>query len=197
MTDGNALALLETRTLARGIEAADAMLKQAPVALVFTQVVEPGRHLILVAGTVDDCRASLRRGRTIAGDDAHDELFLAGPHPALAAALEGAPADATARPDEALGLIECGSVAATLLAADGALKQAAVRLALLKTGADMQGKGLVALRGDVDDVESAVARGAGLAEERSMLLRTAVIPRAAPGIVPSGLSQKMAPEVAP
>ncbi|HVY62103.1 MAG TPA: BMC domain-containing protein [Planctomycetota bacterium] len=193
-----ALGLLETKTLTRGIEACDAMVKEAPVQVLWARVNEPGRYLVLVGGLVDDVRQALRRGRTVAGEDVHDELFLAGPHRALLRALE-IPGQRPPHPefedlpggrreaDDALGLIECGSVAATLLAADAAAKVAHVRLLAVRTGPDLHGKGLVAFRGEPADVESAVARGAGLAEERAMLVRSTAIPGASPRALEAAL----------
>jgi microcompartment protein CcmL/EutN len=195
-----ALGLLETRTLARGVEAADAMAKEAPVALFWTRVNEPGRYLVLLGGTVDDVRQALRRGRAVAGEDVHDELFLAGPHEALLRMIEvpekarpahpefEAPAPGGRRaPDDALGIVECASVAATLLAADAAVKVAAVHLLAVRTGPGMHGKGAVAFRGEPADVESAVARAAALAEERAMLVRSVVIPGASPRALEAAL----------
>lgn len=179
------LGLFESKTLARGIDALDALLKEAPLALALTQTIEPGRFLAVFRGLADDVRQALRRGRGVLQEDLHDELFLPGPHPGVLAALEGAPgpAGAAPQPEEALGLVECASVAAALLAADAGLKEAHVRLAALRFGPDLHGKGLVALLGEVADIESAVSRAAGLAEARGMLVRAAVIPRVEPRVV--------------
>jgi microcompartment protein CcmL/EutN len=181
------IGLLESRSIARGVEAADFMAKEAPVELLWTRIFEPGRHLTLVTGPVDDVRQSLRRGRERLGDDLVDELFLPAAHPSLFDALEAArPRERDAMQisgERALGLIECASVAATLHAADGAAKEAPVALVALRIGPDMGGKGVLALTGDVADVESAVARGAALAEARGALVRIAVIPRPAEPIL--------------
>ncbi len=173
------IGLLESRTLARGIEAADAMAKEAPVALHAVRAIEPGREITLISGEVDDVRQALRRGRAALGEDLVDELFLPRAHPsildAIAAARARVPGFLRAGSLWALGLVECATVAATLLAADAAAKEADVRLLVVRFGADLAGKGLVALAGEVADVEAAVARGAGAAEERARLVRTAVL----------------------
>jgi microcompartment protein CcmL/EutN len=169
------LGLLEVKTLTRGLTAADAMLKEAPITLLWTRAVEPGRMLVLIRGTVDDVRHALRRGRGAAGDDVHDEMFLPMPHPDLLHALQHPPPPTHG---ESLGLIECASVGSTLLAADAVAKQADVHLLALRLGADMHGKGLVAFAGEVSEVESALTRGAAIAEDRGMLLRAVVIPEA-------------------
>lgn len=188
------IGLLESRSLARGIEAADAMAKEAPVALLWMRAIEPGKHVALFSGEVDDVRAALRRGRTILREDAIDELFLPAAHPSIFDALSTASSRgeraffAEGTDDTALGLIECATVAATLLAADAAAKQARVRLIAARVAGGMGGKGLVALTGEVSDVESAVAKGAALAEERAALVRTALIPRPAAGVLEAALN---------
>jgi len=189
---GRALGLLECRTLARGVEAADLVVKEAPVTLHEARPVEPGRLVLVFSGTVDDVRQSARRGRAALADDLVDELVLAGPHAALLHALEagdllrGRGRVAASAPEggrAALGLVECASVAATLLAADAALKEASVRLVALRLGPDMAGKGLVAFEGETSDVESAVSKAAAAAEARDKLVRAVVIPHASAGLL--------------
>ena len=177
------IGLLESKSIAHGLEAADFMAKEAPVDVLWTRIIEPGRHLTLISGAVDDVRQSLRRGRETLGADLLDELFLPGAHPSLFDAVGAAkPREREAMRiagEQALGLIECATVSGTFHAPDAAVKQAPVALVALRVGGDMAGKGLVGLTGEVADVESAVSRGASLAEERGALVRIAVIPRPA------------------
>src|SRR5438105_10749381 len=124
------IGLLESKSIARGLEAADFMAKEAPVEILWTRIIEPGRHLTLISGAVDDVRQSLRRGRERLAGDLVDELFLPAAHPSLFDAIGAAPprerVAARAAGEQALGLIECATVAATFHAADAAVKQAPV-----------------------------------------------------------------------
>ncbi len=185
---GPSLGLLEVKSIARGLVAADAMAKEAPVDVVFTRVVEPGKHLTLLAGEVDDLRTALRRGRAAAADDFQDEMLIPNPHPSLLPALGAA---GRVRPPsvDALGTIETLTVASALLAADAAAKQAHVRLLQVRIGADLAGKGVVLLTGEVADVESSVSAGARVAEAHGALHRTAVIARPAPALVEAALRE--------
>ena len=49
---GSAIALLEFDSVAAGIEAGDAMVKRAALSVVHAGTVQPGKYLVLIAGTV-------------------------------------------------------------------------------------------------------------------------------------------------
>lgn len=179
--DGLALGLLESASLARGLEAADAVWKQAPVEPLWTRALEPGKLIVAFTGAVDAVREALARGRLVLGNALLGDLMLAGPDPQLLAAAQGlAPAP---EPSEALGLVECSTVAATLQAADAGVKAAQVELFQLRFEPAMGGKALACFAGSEADVESAVYRAAELAEARSALVRVSVITGPASGLV--------------
>jgi microcompartment protein CcmL/EutN len=179
--DGDALGLLESTSLARGLEADDAVRKEAAVRPLWTRAIEPGKLLVAFAGPVDAVRSSLRRGRAVLGDALAGDLLLTGPHPAVVRALAqpSSPGDA----HEALGLVECATVAAAIHAADAAVKEADVLLFHVRTAGGMGGRGLVCLAGTEADVESAVYAGAERAEERAQLVRASVITGPATGLL--------------
>ena len=64
---GPSVAMLETSSIARGIEATDAMMKRAAVDLLMTTIVPRGKYLVLVGGMVADVEAALRAGLDTAG----------------------------------------------------------------------------------------------------------------------------------
>src|SRR5450432_4907640 len=86
---GPAIALLETSSIAKGIEATDAMMKKADVELLMTTIVPRGKYLVMVGGAVADVEASLRAGREIAGNTVVDEFLIQNADPQLAAAIKG------------------------------------------------------------------------------------------------------------
>ena len=49
-----ALALVEFGSIAGGILAADAMIKKAPLNVIKTGTVQPGKYLVLIGGSVAD-----------------------------------------------------------------------------------------------------------------------------------------------
>lgn len=148
-----ALALIELSSIARGHVVADAMLKRAPVVLMRAEFVSPGKFLVLVAGDVASVDEAYRVGLDVAGDRAVDRLFLSHAHASLWPAL----AHQAHRPaTDSLGIVETGTVAATLLGADAAGKAAAVELYEMQLARGIGGKAFFTVTGPLAEVEAAV-----------------------------------------
>lgn len=168
-----ALALIELDSIAGGYRTADALMKTARVSLLEMRPLDPGKFLILFRGGEGEVDAAFKRGREIAGGDLLDEVHLPGAHPSLFPLLEGK------SPEEeidALGVIETGSAASAVLAADRAAKAAPVTLLRLHLARRIGGKGYLLLTGAQADVEAAVAAGTEAARKRERLVAETVIP---------------------
>jgi microcompartment protein CcmL/EutN len=170
---GPSIGFLETSSIAKGIEATDAMMKKAAVDLLMTTIVPRGKYLIMVGGAVADVDASMRAGREIAGSSVMDEFVIQNVHPQLPAAIKG-----RVKPErlEAVGLIETKEVASAIYAGDAAVKAAAVTL--IEARNQPGAKGLVVVTGDVGAVRAAVAAGVATIKKDGMLVAEVVIPRA-------------------
>lgn len=127
--------------------------------LLMTETVTPGKFLVLLDGEVADVEASFHEGVEVAGPLLVDRLFLPQAHADLSPALRGAIVPGFI---DSLAVVELGSVAATLLAADAALKAAQVRLLKLHLARGIGGKGYFSLTGSLDSVEAAVAAAAAI-----------------------------------
>lgn len=171
MFQGPAIALLEVESIARGYLAADAMVKKAPVRLLMTEPVTPGKFLILLDGEVADVEAAYREGLEIAGPLLVDKLFLPQAAADLSPAIRGASPSGLL---DSLAFVETHTVAAALLAADAAVKAAQVRLVQMRLARGIGGKGYFTLTGSLDMIEAAVgAAAAQIAPE--LLVGTEVI----------------------
>jgi microcompartment protein CcmL/EutN len=161
-----AIALLEFESIARGIEAGDAMVKRAPLDVIRAGTVHPGKYLVLVGGLTADVEEALEAGREAANGSLVDVVFLPDVHPDVVASVGGA-----RREDggEALGIIETRTVAAVIDAADAGVKGADVTVRELRLADDLGGKGYVLFGGPLAEVEAAVeygvARIAGAGQE--------------------------------
>lgn len=159
-----ALAVIELGSIARGHRVADAMLKRAPVALLRADFVSPGKYLVIVEGDVASVDEAFRCGVDVAGDQTVDKLFLAQPHDELGPAVRGEAAAHTGGGVHSLGVVETATVAATVLAADAALKAAMVRITEMQLGRGIGGKAFFTVTGLLGEVEAAVEAGLGVIE---------------------------------
>ena len=69
---GPALGFIETASIARGVEALDALLKRARVEVLLTTIVPRGKYLILFGGGVADVEEALKGGLESAGKSVLD-----------------------------------------------------------------------------------------------------------------------------
>ncbi len=174
-----ALALLEFSSIAAGIQAADAMVKRAPIDVIKAGTVQPGKYLVLIGGMVADVEESLAAGRDVAAGGATivDFVYLPQVHPEVVEAIGGGRVPQVI---DALGVIETTTVAAAIHAADAGIKGAMVRLVEVRLADGLGGKGIVLFSGLVADVQVAVEIGVGVLERPDLLVRQVVIPQLHP-----------------
>jgi microcompartment protein CcmL/EutN len=168
-----ALGLLEIQSIARGYTVTDAMVKKAPVTVVESRAVTPGKYVILVSGDVAEVDEAMKAGLAAARDTLLDQLFLPQAHAQLGPRLRGeAPPKV---PLEALSIVETSSVASTLLAADAACKAAEVILLEMRLAAGIGGKGYFTMTGELYQIQAAT--DAATAQAGPWLVGKEIIPR--------------------
>lgn len=172
-----ALALIEFSSIATGIKAADAMVKRAPIDVIKSGTVQPGKYLVLIGGEVADVEESLQEGRDVGSTSLVDYVLLPQVHPEVVESIGGG---RVPDPNDALGVIETTTVAASIHAADAGVKGAQVRLVEVRLADGLGGKGIVLYSGLVSDVEAAVEIGVGVLESPDLLVRQVVIPQLHP-----------------
>ncbi len=179
-----ALGVLETNSIARGVEAGDAMLKTAAVTLEKAGPVCPGKYTVVISGEVAAVTAAMDAGRAQARDALVDDLTIASLDPQVLGAIAGC---ADVGPVASLGVMEFFSIAAAVVAADCAAKAANVRLIEVRLGLGIGGKSFVSLCGEVAAVQAAIDAGTQTAAAKGLLVSTCVIPAPRPEIFSSML----------
>lgn len=168
-----AIGLVELLSIAKGLEAADAMLKAAQVSLLEAKPICPGKYIVLVCGDIASVQSSVEAGRIADAQAVVDHFILPNVHHQVITALTATTSVAEIK---ALGIIETFSVASLIVAADTAAKAGDVSLLEIRSGMGIGGKSFVTLTGDVSSVKSSVESGAVSAAEKGMLVETVVIP---------------------
>jgi len=176
-----ALSCIETSSIARGIRVCDEMAKRAPIRVLESTTICPGKYIVVVGGEVEMVREAHARGLEVAGPTMVDQLLLPNAHEQLIPAIE-----ACVEVHEVLsaGVVETFAVASAILAADAACKRAAIQLIELRLARGLGGKAFFTLTGEQADVEAAVAAAEEvLGRESGLLLRTEVIQNPHPEMV--------------
>ena len=166
------IGFLELNSIAKGIEAADAMCKAARVDLLSARPSCPGKYHILISGEVSAVQSSLKAGRSIGKSNIIDELLIPRVHPEVVSAIHMATMPEN---PQAIGVLEYFSVAGSITGADAAVKSANVQIIELRLGTGIGGKSFVTLTGDVSAVETAIRNGAKTAEDSGLLVQSVVI----------------------
>ena len=168
-----AIGLVEFVSIAKGIEAADAMLKASRVELLDARPICPGKYIVLIFGEVSPVYNSVQAGNTIGGSAVVDDFVIPNVHPSVIKAVSCA---SDVKDLRALGVIESFSIAALIVAADSAVKAGQVDLIEIRLGTGIGGKSFVTLTGDVGDVTASINVGKETCGEKGMLVESVIIP---------------------
>lgn len=170
---GLAIGTVELNSVASGVTAGDAMLKAAKVQLVMAQPVCPGKYVLIVAGDTSSVKVSVEAGKKAGREKVVDTNLISSIAPEVIPAIMR-----TTAPEqkEAVGIVETFSLASAVLAADCAVKSAAVELIEVRLGRGLGGKSFVIITGNVSDVETAADAAKRELSDEGMILNIEVIP---------------------
>lgn len=167
------IGLIEVNSIAVGIKCLDDMAKKALVQIIDAKTICPGKFIILITGEVAAVEESMQAGKKAASHHLINELFLPTTHYSVYPAITGT---TQVEKIDSLGIIECFSIASSILAADKAAKTADVTLIELRLATGLGGKSFVTMSGDQSEVQAAVDAGAELVSDQGMLVKKIVIP---------------------
>lgn len=170
----HAIGLLESISIARGVQVADCMLKSADVQMLMAKSISPGKYIALVGGNIAAVQQAVQAGEAMCGSMLIDRFVLPNVHESVLSAVSG-----VIHTDQrgALGVVETFSVAACIEAADVAVKAANIALMRLHVAEGIGGKCYMVLTGDVADVETAVTVASASAGEKGLLVHSMTVPR--------------------
>ncbi|NLM13362.1 MAG: BMC domain-containing protein [Epulopiscium sp.] len=172
-----AIGLVEYRSVAIGMKAADEMVKTAEVDIITAQTVCPGKYIVLVSGKLSAVTAVVEVGTAHYDEYVVDHFILGNPDASIFSALYGT--TETGKP-EALGIIETYSVAAIIKAADMAAKTSSINLIEIRIARGMSGKSYVLFSGELAAVEASIKKACKEIKDEGFLLNHSVIPNPDP-----------------
>ena len=140
-----AIGMIEFKTTATGVTAADAMVKTSEVEIVEAQTVCPGKYIAIITGDLSAVKAAVDTAVTTYEDKCIDSFVLGNPHESI------------------------------FPAADQAAKTAIVDLIELRIAKGMCGKSYMMITGEVSAVEASIDRAKELVAAKGMYLDSSVI----------------------
>ncbi|WP_027723008.1 BMC domain-containing protein [Maridesulfovibrio zosterae] len=165
------LGIVESKSIAAGVELADAMMKAASVKLVRASTICSGRYLIYISGDREAVATGVRvaeeSGRKLMGSYVISQIS-----PDVMAVLRK---DVPIEQVQSMGIIECRNVSSGIVAADAVVKRTDVQLARLVSGQGINGKSYFVMSGDVASVEEAAEAARSVLGKN--LVEAVVIPR--------------------
>lgn len=166
------LGLIELRSIAIGIKAADEMLKSADVELVLATPICPGKYVILVTGNVGSVKNAVETGIKESGIFIVDSHIINNVNEKVIPALSG-----TSSVDKvkSIGVIESLSALASIKAGDIAVKASNVELLEIRIARGLGGKGFVILSGELSSVNSAVKACINQLQEGGQIIGSSII----------------------
>ncbi len=167
------IGFLELNSIAKGIEATDAMLKAAEVRLLFARPNCPGKYNALITGDVAAVRFSLDVGIAVGGHSVIEHLEIPRVHPQVIKAIN---LSVIPKEANAIGILEYFSITASILGADSAVKAADVNIVDIRLGTGIGGKSYVIFTGDTSSVTEALESSARTTEKSGMLMNKVVLP---------------------
>ena len=168
-----AIGLVEFTSIAKGIEATDAMLKAADVTLILDRTVCSGKFISLVAGDVAAVESAVKAGVESGKDTVADSFVIPNVHPQVIESISG---NVVAQNPDAMGIVESFSIGSLIEGADAAAKASEVQLLKIHLAMAIGGKAFVALTGDVAAVQAAVAAAVEIIGRKGLLTYAVVIP---------------------
>lgn len=168
------LAVMEYRSVAIGMKAADEMLKTSNVKLLTAQTVCPGKYIVILAGSVSAVVAAQIKGKSPDYEQVLvDDYFLGNVDSTVFNAIYGT---IEVGEVQALGIMETYSVASIIGAADKIVKTTPVRLIEIRIARGMSGKSYAMFCGELAAVEASMDAAVKELQDGGLLLHTAVIP---------------------
>jgi len=160
------LGMLEFRSIAKGIEIADVVLKAAEVELIECKTICPGKYIIFISGEVGAVKEALDKGKEQSQEFLISSFLLPSVHEDIVIALKN---KIRIQPMGAIGIVETTNVTSGIFILDKALKSAEVKLFKLMLGMAIGGKSYFVIYGDVSSVKEAVKEALNASEKKNIV----------------------------
>ncbi len=179
-----ALGMIEFKSIAKGVFATDAIAKKAPVKILTTNPVCPGKYIVIFAGDVADIEESLQAGLAAGSDMVINDLFIPNIHHDIIPAIAGT---TDIKNYDAIAIVETFSVASCVIGADRAAKETPIKLIEMRLANGLGGKGFFVMTGTLSDIEASTASAKEYISKEGLLAGCEIIPAPHADLIEKGI----------
>lgn len=146
----SAIGVVELRSISKGYETADRMLKISPIEVHHLKPICPGKFLIIMSGDTADVLEAMDTAKAEAQEYRISDFVLNGVHPDIIGGLKKRYSPQSV---DAVGIVETSTVSSGIFALNEALKQCDIYVKRMNLGMAIGGKFFAVFTGSVSDVE--------------------------------------------
>ncbi|GAA0687121.1 MULTISPECIES: BMC domain-containing protein [Clostridium] len=163
---------MEFRSISKGIEISDLIVKKSSVELILFKNICPGKFLTIISGNEGEVKESIDYGISISNGYAVDTFIVNAVHNDIILGLKN---KYNVTNKGALGIIETSNVCSGIQALDKVMKDSNVSIVKMQLAFCIGGKFVSIISGEVSDVENGV-RAAREAIDEKKIINISVIP---------------------
>lgn len=163
---------LEFRSISKGIEVSDYMIKKSNVELIFFKNICPGKFLSIISGNEGEVKEAIDCGIEISQGYAVDKFVLNAVHDDI---IKGLKNKYNIRSKGAFGILETNSVCSGIQALDKAVKYSNVSIVKMQLAFCIGGKFVSIVSGEVSEVENGIKVAKESIDEKK-IVNISVIP---------------------
>jgi microcompartment protein CcmL/EutN len=166
------IAVVEFKSVSRGIIVTDYMLKAAKVNLVIATSLCPGKYLSIVEGDVEAVTKAVTTADLLGGRHVFSSFMISGVNNDVIKAITGG---TTERLQDSIGIIESLQMANLINAADISADSAEIKFLEFRLGKGCGVNSFYIVTGDLDSVNESVKKAADFLREQGALIAYKVI----------------------
>lgn len=165
---------LEFRSISKGIEVSNEVVKKAFVEVSYLKSICPGKFFLIVNGDAGEVKEAIEFGEKLGEKYLVGRFIINSIHHDIINALKGKYSQKNIE-DKAIGIMETGKVSSGILALDKTLKSSEVNLVKLQLAFGIGGKLVYIVSGDLSSVENGMREGQAILQEKD-IINVSVIP---------------------
>jgi len=166
------VAVVEFKSIAKGMFVTDAMLKSAQVSLVLATTLCPGKYLTIVAGGTSAVEKAVDTADRLGGRDVFSSFVISAINSEIIDAISG---KIEGQLNDSIGIIESLHMANIMNAADISLDSAEVRIVEFRLGKGCGVNSFYIITGELAAVEEAIKNAVLFLSENGSLIAFRVI----------------------